>query len=465
VYQKVVCRERAGATYVLQPSGYTALAGDATLANGLVAKLQITEGQVFRDNFASEADALLRLNIVGGGTLYDNSDLPMQRTRKIGVSGTPVGEVASISEIQVNNDIVNAKDALAGEFITSYIDHQFNGGNGARSGMRVSLVQNGATTNKADLGFPPPFMKAITGTCAATAPDGGTAGDEYGNIHGGLLRAQLTSGATDYNAIVGLELNPNINTGASALRRTGFKIVTEEFAPVQGSALDNAFGIVNQALGAKWDYGFTLGDPTGVWPIDSTGTIMYAFSSGADPKTAANGINFEEVTFSGDAFKSVGFGVGGDGTARAEGLVFGESTTPATTNTMDRYEEGTWTPVLAFGGASVGVTYSLQEGDYTVMGDLVFVRAAVTLTSKGSSTGVLTLSLMAGNNPVKITPLATSLAFSMVAVPVGDLVPVVNPNGTITIKKGGGVSSQDVTDADVADTLSVVISGTYKRAT
>jgi hypothetical protein len=38
--QKLICNERANARYILQPAGYTALAGDPTFANGRVAALQ-----------------------------------------------------------------------------------------------------------------------------------------------------------------------------------------------------------------------------------------------------------------------------------------------------------------------------------------------------------------------------------------------------------------------------------------
>jgi len=72
VYQKVVCRERAGATYVLQPSGYTALAGDATLANGLVAALQI-DGPALSGWFATLQDAVDRANSVLLTRDYTNS--------------------------------------------------------------------------------------------------------------------------------------------------------------------------------------------------------------------------------------------------------------------------------------------------------------------------------------------------------------------------------------------------------
>jgi len=46
-----------------------------------------------------------------------------------------------------------------------------------------------------------------------------------------------------------------------------------------------------------------------------------------------------------------------------------------------------YTPVLAFGGASTGITYSGQGGSYTQIGNIVFWGVFVTLTSKGVSVG------------------------------------------------------------------------------
>lgn len=61
-------------------------------------------------------------------------------------------------------------------------------------------------------------------------------------------------------------------------------------------------------------------------------------------------------------------------------------------NTLDDYEEGTFTPVIAFGGASVGVTYSANQfGSYTKVGNIVIFSLLLQLTSKGSSVGTATL--------------------------------------------------------------------------
>jgi hypothetical protein len=59
----------------------------------------------------------------------------------------------------------------------------------------------------------------------------------------------------------------------------------------------------------------------------------------------------------------------------------------ADVNTLDDYKEGIWTPVLDFGGASVGITYSSQSGIYTKIGSLVFINVLIVLTNKGVSVG------------------------------------------------------------------------------
>jgi hypothetical protein len=63
----------------------------------------------------------------------------------------------------------------------------------------------------------------------------------------------------------------------------------------------------------------------------------------------------------------------------------------ADVNTLDDYEEGTWTMGVSFGGASVGVTYAANAGTYTKIGRKVTVNGYLQLSSKGSSTGTAEL--------------------------------------------------------------------------
>lgn len=83
--------------------------------------------------------------------------------------------------------------------------------------------------------------------------------------------------------------------------------------------------------------------------------------------------------------------------ARGSGLVSlprGQLAFPASqnasadANTLDDYQEGTWTPGLNFGGAAVGIAYgTLNLGRYTKVGRLCVASGTLQLTSKGSSTG------------------------------------------------------------------------------
>jgi len=51
------------------------------------------------------------------------------------------------------------------------------------------------------------------------------------------------------------------------------------------------------------------------------------------------------------------------------------------------YSAGNWTPVLQFGGASVGITYTQQSGTYVKIGRMITYEFAIVLSSKGTSTG------------------------------------------------------------------------------
>jgi hypothetical protein len=62
-----------------------------------------------------------------------------------------------------------------------------------------------------------------------------------------------------------------------------------------------------------------------------------------------------------------------------------------TSSVLDDYEEGTWTPALRFNQNASGITYSTQDGQYTKIGNMVYVNAIILLTSKGSNTGDATI--------------------------------------------------------------------------
>jgi hypothetical protein len=74
-------------------------------------------------------------------------------------------------------------------------------------------------------------------------------------------------------------------------------------------------------------------------------------------------------------------------------------------NTLDDYEEGTWTPVVSFGGASVGITGTFS-GTYTKVGNVVTVTYILSFTSKGSSTGSMLVSGMPFNGALSLNTIS-----------------------------------------------------------
>ena len=133
---------------------------------------------------------------------------------------------------------------------------------------------------------------------------------------------------------------------------------------------------------------------TGQWQIGGAGsssTIVFGTGSSFTERARVN---------------AYGIGLGGATPSSGTGITFPATQSASSdANTLDDYEEGTWTPVLKFGGATTGITYSTQNGSYIKVGKNVFITLYILLSSKGSATGA-----------VSITGLPFSNAFSPAVV-------------------------------------------------
>mgnify|MGYP003670793040 FL=1 len=79
------------------------------------------------------------------------------------------------------------------------------------------------------------------------------------------------------------------------------------------------------------------------------------------------------------------------------GIEFGIS---GSTNDLDDYEEGTWTPVLA-GGAGT-ITSQTNAGQYTKVGNMVILTGNVNITNWGNASGGVILSNFPFSNAAMI---------------------------------------------------------------
>lgn len=87
-------------------------------------------------------------------------------------------------------------------------------------------------------------------------------------------------------------------------------------------------------------------------------------------------------------------------TISGSGITFPETQSPSTDpNTLDDYEEGTWTPIYQATSGSQGIlAYSVQRGRYTRIGRFVHASGEITLTNKGSWSSSVVISGLPYNN-------------------------------------------------------------------
>ena len=139
------------------------------------------------------------------------------------------------------------------------------------------------------------------------------------------------------------------------------------------------------------------------------------------------------TTNSGTLISATTIGVGGaTPSTSGAGITFPATQSASTdANTLDDYEEGTWTPVLTFGGGTTGITYSFQTGIYTKIGNLVFIRCTIVLSSKGSSTGNATITGLpfTSKNTTGGTGFALTFSDGMASI-TGQIINEVEANAT-----------------------------------
>jgi len=123
------------------------------------------------------------------------------------------------------------------------------------------------------------------------------------------------------------------------------------------------------------DFGSALLGITGAATISTTLGVTGA-------TTLSSTLAAGNTTITGTLQVSTGAAVGG-ATAGAGGLAFpATAVAVADANTLDDYEEGTWTPSL--GG---NTTYTTQSGVYVKIGRMVWIRFTVRVISIGTGSG------------------------------------------------------------------------------
>jgi hypothetical protein len=130
-------------------------------------------------------------------------------------------------------------------------------------------------------------------------------------------------------------------------------------------------------------------------------------------------------------------------------------------NLLDDYEEGTWTPTLEFGGATTGIVQSSTVGLYTKIGNVVHITGQIGLSNKGSATGSAKISGL----PFAEITFAPHVASSFVSVTFAN-VPFMDISGSTfrlwEVTEAGTQST--LTNGNFSNSSSTKFSATYQMA-
>jgi len=133
----------------------------------------------------------------------------------------------------------------------------------------------------------------------------------------------------------------------------------------------------------------------------------------------------------------------------------------ADANTLDDYEEGTWTPTVRGEGTAGTTTYTLQEGYYTKIGNTVFLYCSVSY-SAATGTGPLQIQGVPFNNVDRVTMGAVRTQFlNFPATSTWIVANFQNTSGTINLNGcGDDVNLTEVTLSD--ESAAIIFQITYR---
>ena len=282
------------------------------------------------------------------------------------------------------------------------------------NGTTWQRVEGGADLNGVNISF--------TGTASGPTY-------ETSNLASGLTMAdnEIDADGTDTN--IDVVINPKgtggLGVGGNTTGVVAGATITSKFCVKhEGSNQTGGFVHVNDTTAASGAGIFacrsrgTLAAPTIVQDNDNLATISFAGDDGVDLALAARiSVEVDGTPGSNDMPGRMVFLTTPDGsqtpveamrinsaqnvTVSAGNLVIGTSgkgidfsATPGTgtSELLDDYEEGTWTPDLAFGGSNTGITYAGRSGWYVKIGNTVIANAEVFLSNKGVQVGDATIS-------------------------------------------------------------------------
>ena len=424
----------------------TAISGILPLANGGTnANLTASNGGIAWSNAT-------QLQILSGTATA-------QQMLQSGATGAPAWSTATWPATTTANQLLySSSNSVVQEITTANSSVLVTNGSGAPSwsttlpahtvttSLTVPLIIGGSGTTGTILTLQ---TTSGTGTTDAIAFTGGTnGGTTFATLAAAGLR--ITSAGSSAFAVgrQGGSTEPAFSVDASTASQTaGLKVTGAALNGTVAVSVTDTSGNTNLTIDA-------LGTGTiGIGTV-STGVVTIT-SGGTAPQGTGAYVRATSPTLTTPAL----------GLATATNITFPSTqVSSANVNTLDDYEEGTFTPAVTFGGAAVGVTYTTQTGRYTKIGDRVMFSYYFVLSNKGSSTGS---SLLTGLPFTSIAGVVTSAAgYINSSTAASNIVSTINASSTsITPNYFSGGNVAALSNTDFGNSTVIAAGGNYQTAT
>lgn len=338
----------------------------------------------------------------------------------------------------------------ASNTVTTTVDPTFNGvviGKGANSSTNPSLIIGSGN------------------------PSSGTSGNGANVVIGHNVHGAATTGAN--NTVVGFNAAANLTTGSNtvAIGRNAAALITTGSGntAIGANALPNPHSGAQYNVAVGMNAGFTTAvNYTANRPLQSVYIGYEARGADTDSNTIVIGSFATSLgantTVIGTASTVSTTFPGGILSIPGGGIKFPATQVPsADANTLDDYEEGSWTPAITFGGAAVGVTYDTgrTKGSFVKIGRTVFVNGRLVLTNKGSSTGFAAIT--------GLTFSSSATPYALEVVSVGYYANITTPTGGFILPSSSDIQlvtggSTSMTNTDFQNTTDVMFSAIYRTS-
>ena len=260
---------------------------------------------------------------------------------------------------------------------------------------KVSFLATAGQTAKTGLSYVPNFVEVYVNGILLTDTTDFTA------TNGNSVTFTVALALNDEVTVVSLKTftvaDHYTKSDANTLLATKAPIASPVFTgnvgvgatPASWASPAKALQVGSTASLAEWNNGSSIISIVGSNSYFNSG-YKYSTTNTAAMIRLSNGSMDFRVAASGSAGAAITFNTGlevmASGKARAKnGLLFG--TDSAASNTLDDYEEGTWTPTI--GGNS---TYTNQVGRYIKIGNMVWVNFAIGINAQGSGSTISQIS-------------------------------------------------------------------------